>query len=256
MSVDYSQGTPAPPPQKKGLGPLGWVAIGCGALFLIGLIIVMGIGFMGKRMIDKAGDNPEMAAVKLAIGLSPELEVVESDDEAKTITIRNKTTDEVITVGLEDAKRGRFKFRGKDGEQTVDFDAEQQEGGGLNVTTTDEKGETATVNIGGGTAKLPDWLPVYPGGSATGTFDTTTAQERTAMVTVTTPDSTEKVMEFYEARLKNAGMEVQKSTMSAGNGMTGGTVSGSAADQKRTASVMVTQGDGGTQAIVSFTEKQ
>lgn len=255
MSVDYSQGTPPQPPQqKKGLGVVGWIAIGCGAILLLCLVALFGLGYMGKRFYDKAAKNPAKMAAELMVRADPNLEIVSSDDDSGTVTIRNKETNEEVTVNLDELKEGRIKFGTDEGESTVDFSGQGSEGG-VNVTATDEKGQTSTFSAGaGGEAKLPDWLPLYPGSSAQGAYDATTPEGRSAMAVVTTSDSPEKVLAFYEERLKAEGIEVQKTTFE-NAGQTGGTVGGSTADQKRSVSIMVGTSEGKTQATVTFAEK-
>jgi hypothetical protein len=254
---DLSQPVPPPPgapqqPVKKGLGPLGWILIGCGGLVVIGGLIFAGAMFMGGRFLkSKAAEfekNPTMAAAKLAVQMAPDLELVSADEEKNTLTIKNTKTGEVMTISAEDAKEGRWTVTTKEGTTVFDGSAEK---GTLEVKT--DKGETVTF---GGTApqNLPSWLPVYPGGSVTGTYDTTSAEGRTAAFTVTTRDSTDKVLEYYESEFKQAGFKVDKTTYSANN-QTGGSVTATSEDQKRTAGVMVGTSGDETSAVVTFQEK-
>lgn len=242
-----------PPAPKKGMGPLAWVGIGCGVLVIIGVIGVFAVGYMAKRQLDKFEDNPAMAAATLAIKLNPELELIESDAEKNTLTVKNKKTGEVVTLNAEDIKGGKLTVTTKDG--TTTFDGNAGEDGGT-VTVTNEKGETATF-VGGGDApkNLPSWVPTYPGGATTGSFDATSNNERTAAFSVTTSDSVDDVIAFYKGRLEEAGLEVQQSTYES-NGQKGGSVTGTSSDQKRTVNVLIGTDDNGTQATVTFSEKQ
>lgn len=244
-----------PPAPKKGMGPLAWVGIGCGVLVLIGVIGVFIVGVIAKRQIDKFEDNPAMAAATIAIRLNPDLELVDSDAEKNTLTVKNKQTGEVMTVNAEDIKDGKITFTTKDGTTTFDGNA-AEDGSTGSVTVTDDKGETATF-VGGGDApkNLPTWVPTYPNGTTTGSFDATANNERTAAFSVTTSDSVDDVIAFYEEQLKGAGLEVQRSTYES-NGQKGGSVTGTTADQKRTVSVLLGTDEKGTQATVTFSEKQ
>jgi hypothetical protein len=235
------------------MGPLAWVGIGCGVLVLIGVIGVFIVGVIAKRQIDKFEDNPAMAAATLVIKMNPELELVESDAEKNTLTVKNKKTGEVVTLNAEDIKNGKLTVTTKDG--TTTFDGNQTEDGGT-MTVTNDKGETTTL-VGGGEApkNLPTWVPTYPGGTTTGSFDATSNNERTAAFSVTTSDSVDDVIAFYEGKLKEAGLEVQKNTYEA-NGQKGGSVTGTSSDQKRTVSVLLGTDEKGTQATVTFAEKQ
>lgn len=51
-------------------------------------------------------ENPEKAAAEMIVNLNPELEKVSSDDEAGTITFRNKDGGEV-TLTYKDIQEGR-----------------------------------------------------------------------------------------------------------------------------------------------------
>jgi hypothetical protein len=148
---------------------------------------------------------------------------------------------------------GKFSFKNDKGE-TATFDASS--GNGLNVQSTDEKGQVSTFKAGESTPQnLPSWLPVYPGATVSGTLDTTNAEGRSAAFTVSTKDGTTKVIDFYDSKLKEAGLTTERSIFSS-NGQDTGTVTGKSADGKREASVMISAGGEGAQAMVSFTEKK
>jgi hypothetical protein len=183
------------------------------------------------------------------------LELVKSDPEAGTLTIRDKKTGEVTTISAEDAKEGKFTITTKEGTSSVDFSGGENGG---SMTVTNEKGETSTFSAGGGApGDLPSWVPTYPGGTQQGMFQTNTGQERGASFTVQTSDSADKVLEFYEARLQEAGLAVDKSSFENNGTVAGGTVTGTSGDEKRTVNVIVSTQEGqGTQAIVSYTEKK
>jgi hypothetical protein len=233
MAQPLTPPTP-PPPVKPKRSPMFWVVIGCGVILLLGFLALAGMcaagGMWFKRQAAKFEENPAVAAAELAVRANPELELVESDAEKGTITYRHKETGEVVTVN-----------------------AAEFEGGKLTVET---KEGTATFGGGpGGPANLPSWVPTYPNGSVQGTFDSTSAEGRSAAFTVTTSDPVATVLEFYENQLKGAGLEVQKNTYEAAGAGSGGTVSGTSADQKRTVGVTVGTADGQTSALVTFNEK-
>jgi hypothetical protein len=242
-----------PPAPKKGMGPLAWIGIGCGVLVIIGVIGVFIVGVIAKRQIDKYADNPAMAVATIAIKANPDYELISSDAEKNTLTIKEKKTGKVMTVNAEKIKDGKIEVTTDEG--TTTFDGNASENGG-SMTVTNDKGETATL-VGGGDApkNLPSWVPTYPNGTTTGSFDATSNNERSAAFAVTTSDSVDDVIAFYEGKLKEAGLEVQKSTYEA-NGQKGGTVTGTSSDQKRTVSVLLGTDEKGTQATVTFADKQ
>jgi len=249
-----SQVPPAPgvPPARKGMSPLAWVGVGCIVLLVLAGIAVGVMGWLAKRAVDKFAANPTMAAAELAVKMNPDLELVKADEKNNSITIKDKKTGEVTTISAEDAKNGKWSIKTDKGTATVDTSG----GNGLSVQSTDEKGQVSTFNAGAGTPQnLPSWLPAYPGGAVQGTLDTTNAEGRSATFTVTTKDDSNKVLDYYEAQLRNSGLKPEKTTFNS-NGQTGGTVSGKSEDGKREVSVIVSTSTEGTQALVSFQDKK
>ena len=257
-----SVASPVPPPPgspqapKKGLSPLAWVGIGCAVLFVVGLLVLGGVvgvgGYFAKKVIDKAQKNPTLTAAELMVRANPDLELVSSDEKNNTLTIKDKKTGEVTTISADAASGGKFTVKTDKG--TATFDASGKDGGSLKVT--DDKGQTTTMNAGAGAPQnLPSWLPVYPGGTVQGTFDTTSAEGHSAAFTVSTTDPVSKMMEFYESQLKSAGLKTEKTTFSA-NGQDGGSVSGKSADDKRQANVLFGSANGQSTATVTYQEKK
>lgn len=256
MSIATPQ-PPSPPPavpeQKKGMSVWGWLAIGCGAIAVLGIGSCFAVGFFiqkkAKSVAEDFEKNPAKAAAELAVRMNPDVELVSSTEHQ--MTVRDKKTGEVVTVDFEDAKNGRFTFRSKDGEATIDADAAPSgEGGTLRVTGTD--GETAVFSAGEGTARVPEWVPLYADGDRVANFDVNTAEEHAGTVTITTSAPVATVMAFYKAKLEAAGFEVQ--TMTLEGPTSGGTVTGTTAGQKRAVNVIVSVADGRTQAMVTFKE--
>ena len=244
-----------PPPQpapKKGLGPLGWILIGCGGIIVIGAILFAAAGYFVTKKVGEFKDNP-LAAAELIIRANPDFEVVSSDKKAQTLTVKNVKTGEVMTLNAADIKDGKFSVTTKDG--TATFGANQENGAG--VTVTDNKGQVSTFGATGNAPQnLPSWVPVYPGGTTQGTMENNGPEGRSAAFTVTTTDDTAKVLAWYESELQSKGLTVEKNTYSA-NGATGGIVTGKNADGKQQVNVMIGAADnGGSSAVVSFEEKK
>ncbi len=254
MSVDYSQGSaaPPPPPPKKGMGPLGWIAIGCGVIILFGIIALGVMGYIGKRFIDKAQKNPAKFAAETLIRMNPDLSIVSEDESAGTITVKNNKTGETDTLNMSDVKNGKISFKNDKG-ASVTIGGNGKDAGVIKVT--DEKGNQSVMSAGSGApANLPSWVPSYPGGTTKGTFDATTNEGHSGAFTVSTTDSVSQMMSWYESQLKSAGLKVDKTTMNA-SGKDSGTVTGKSDDDKRTVSIAVGTEDNGTQAIVTFNDK-
>lgn len=249
--------TPTPTPNKK-MSPWAWVAIGCGAIAVLAILAIGGTvaagGWFLKKQVNKYEANPAVAAAELLIRANPEVELVESDVEKGTITFRNKADGEVITMNAQDIQEGKFSVTTKEGTTTIDGSTNGEEGGTL--TVTDDKGEQTVFNAGTDAPKnLPSWLPAYASGTVEGAYDATTAEGRNAMFTMKTSDNIDQVAEFYESKLKAAGLKVDRASYET-NGQKAITISGTSEDNKQTASVVVNNADGTTQAVVNFAEKQ
>jgi len=255
MTVQSPPPPGAPPPPKKGMGPLAWIGIGCGVIIVI-CIIVMGAGayLFKTKIVDPWKDNPSLAAAKLVIQASPDLELVSEDAKGQTLTVHNKKTDETVVVSLEDAKNGRFKFssNGK-GASSVDFSQQ-----GISVKTQDEKGKESTFVAGAGAPKdLPAWLPTYPGATVQGGFSSKSADATVQTFGLTTTDSPDKVIAFYQDQLKNNGLTVLLPTTTAIGGQTTiASLTADSPDKKRHVQLVVQAANGKTQVSVNYEEKQ
>ena len=251
-----SQPMTPPEPGKKKISTLGWVGIGCGAVVVLGIlavgVMVAAGGWFLKNKAEEFEKNPTLAAAKLMVQANPELEVVKSDEDAGTLTIKNTKTGEVVTMNAKDIEEGKLTFTTKDG--TATFDGNQTADGGTLKVTTD-KGEQMTFGATEGAPKnLPSWVPVYSGGTVAGAYDATTPEGRSSMFTVSTSDSVEQVAEFYQSQLESAGLQVERSSYESSGNKTIMLV-GKTDDDKRNANVAVASNGGQTQATVTIGEK-
>jgi hypothetical protein len=233
------------------MGPLGWIAIGCGVILVIGAMVLAVGGYFAKKKFDQFSKNPAKTTAEMIVRANPDLELVSEDDKAGTITVRDKKKNETATLNFDDIKNGKFKVTTDKGTTTFDGSTAGADG----VKITDEKGQTAT--IGGGSPKdLPSWLPIYPGATAQGSMASTTNEGRTGGFSLNTKDSIEQVASYYESKLKDAGLTVDKNMLSSNDKTSGGTISGNSADKKRTAAVILSVADTGTQAVITYEEKK
>ncbi len=251
----------APPPvaqQKKGLSPLAWIGIGCGGIVLVGLIafVIVGGWLFGKAK-DAAKDfqdNPAMASAKTIVKLNPELELVSSDDDAGTLTVRNKKTGEVATVDLKDVEKGQISFKSGDQEMTVGMDKDDKGGGAF--TVRDKEGKQRFRIGSGGGDQLPAWIPSYPDHEPEGTFLSSSDGQTAGGFGFKTDDGVDDVISFYEDTLKGDGFEIKgRNSMQSGDAVTK-TISAQKDD--RTIQVIVSAGgsdDGGSQIAVTFSDK-
>ncbi len=234
--------------EKKGLSPWAWVAIGCGGLLLVAMIVMMVGGmFVAKKVGDFAEDFQEnpAAAAELLIKMNPDLELVESDREAGTITIRSKEDGEVITVNYDDIEQGKLSFETDEGEVTIGVSGDAEEG----LLTMTRDGEE-TMRIGSADMDdVPDWVPLLPGAKATGTYSASTADGVSGSFQLTSADSVDDVQAFYVEQLEGDGWSVQKTEFSGPDGKGGQVI---ASREARTVMVILSSTDDGTQVMVNY----
>jgi hypothetical protein len=248
--------SPPPPPTgpaapKKGLSPLAWVGIGCGVILVLGFIVVSVGGYFAARKLKQVAENPAMAVAEAMVAANPDVELVKKDEDAKTITVRDKKTGEVMTVDLDDIKNGQIKFKDANGKEA------NLQMGQEGIKVTDEKGNTAFQAGAGQVKDLPSWVPVYPGGQTQGSFSSQTAEEKTANFSVTTSDSVDQVLAFYKEKLEANGLKIEQTSTGTNANGSGAMLSAKSADEKRTVVVMAGTGSDskGTTATVTYVEK-
>ena len=242
---------PVPPPPssatqgnggKKGIPLWGWIGIGCGCLVMLAVLAFVGLViFGGKKIADFAEEleNNPAAAVELAVKLNPEMELVETDTEARKITVRNKQTGEVATFDFSDIENGNFSFEGADGSN---FTVKGSEG---KVESTDADGETSTFGAGQSVENLPSWLRLYPDSAVQVGFTQKSEGQATGLLTQTTDDSMSDVADHFEDYFKSQGWKTSRSQMTMGTQEVL-VVSGNSEDGTYSQAVQVTQGDGDT----------
>ena len=243
-------------PAKKGIPGWAWIGIGCAALVMVVLIVVMVGGFFVARKVqDVAADfeeNPALATARMIVKLNPELEEISTDEEAGTMTIRNSKTGEEITVNFEDIEEGRFSFTTDEGEITVDA-SEMKESGSLKVTD----GDGAVVFSTGGAVSedVPSWVPVYPGSDPTSRHTMRTEEEQTGGFELETSASVKEALDFYKAALEAEGYEVAVNTFTQDDSE-GGMVNGSHSEKGRNVVAIFSSDSGGpTKIVISYSER-
>lgn len=242
--------------EKKGLPIWAWFGIGCAGLLVLVMIGLLVVGmFVTKKVKEVAGDfenNPEIAAARMLVKLNPEIEEVEVDEEAGTITVRNKESGEVYTANVDDLKEGRFTITGEDGTAVITAGAgEDDEEGTYKISAGG-----STMEIGGGSdAKVPEWVPIIPGGEMEPLFSMSADGVSRGSVQIVTDKDAEEVLAFYREKMEAAGFEIQTSSYS-GGGESVDMVNGHTENPVRSMVVNVTtDSDGEVTAAVTFTEE-
>jgi hypothetical protein len=230
---------PGAAPVKRKTSPIVWVLVIIVGIFVLGAIGIVGTGLFVVHKARQAGldptlmqRNPAYAAAKMIVAMNPDLTEVRHDDNAGTITVRDKNTGKESTLSFDDIKNGKIRF-----------------------SATDEKGETATMEIGGGTGKLPSWVPEYPGASGKGTFsiqgNSRDGSAQGGNYSFTTRDPAAKVIEYYQEKLKDLGMSINVTSSTDQGGMFVATDD----KEKRSLTVVVGESSGETTVSLIYGDK-
>jgi len=245
------------PVQKKGMPIWAWLAIGC-----VGLLMVCGVAFMAfgwwaahkvKSVAEEYAAHPEQAIVKGLAALDEDTEVVSSDAATGKVTLKNKKTGEVITVDMADIKSGKINFQTKDGVVKTDLGATQQNGQ-IKVEATDSSGKTGTM-VMGGAAKVPDWVPSYPGAASQGVYSAEDATQAGGTFGLETTDSVDQVFSNLKSQLERGGYKVTETKFNGPQG-TGGMLIGESGDGKRSITFTLGTEEGKTKVAGVYSEKK
>jgi hypothetical protein len=228
-----------PPTVKSGTSPIVWILAIVGGLVVVGILAAAGLTFFVVHKVRQAGfdpdlmrRNPGLAVSKMIAATNPDVEVVSTDDNAGTITIRDKKNGKVVTVTFDAVKNGQFRMN-----------AQSEDG-------------TASMQFGGDVGKLPSWVPHYPGSTPKGTFSVKGSggdgSGEVRSFTFTTKDQAPKAISFYQDKAKELGMKANLT----GTTDEGGMIIAADEDSKRTLTVVVVGGSGETTVNVSYAQKR
>ena len=229
-----STNPPAPPagvPQPKKSNVLLWVLIGIGAFFMLIVVAVLGLGLFVAHKAKQAGIDPDLikkspalAAAKMMVAANPEVEMVSVNEGKQEITIREKKTGKTYTMSFEDAKNGKF--------------------------TMQEDGNKATLTVGG-KAKVPTWVPDYPGSDPQGAFSAQGQDGDSGTYTFKTKDASDKVVKYYEEKFNSSGMKVTSNITNQNGEPSAGMLSAQDEASKHTVTVII--GSEGSETSVAVT---
>ncbi|MEA3208721.1 MAG: hypothetical protein QOE70_1778 [Chthoniobacter sp.] len=122
-----------PTPQKKGLGPLAWIGIGCGGIIVLAIIafVVFGVLFGGKlkKFAEDAQKNPTRTTATTMVTVSGgQFEMIAEDDANKRYTVREKKSGNLTTIYWNEKKKAPEVISG-------DFSAIPADAGSAPTTT-------------------------------------------------------------------------------------------------------------------------
>lgn len=208
-------------PDKKGLGTGPKIAIGCGVVAVVGIIIIAiavisGGLFLSKKAKEAGFDadllrkNPALATAKMVVAANPELELVSVDEKSGTLTVYNKETGETLTADFNDIRKGRITFKTDKGEELT----LSTEEAGAKAEIKDEKGEVESVEFGTSAekSKIPDWIPLFDG-ELNIAFTSSAGESSTGNFTIETDADLEDVRDFYVSRLEKLDFSVEVSSL-------------------------------------------
>ena len=258
----YAAPQPPVPPKKKGLPALAWVGIGCGVIVLLTVIGLVALGGYAVHKLKQAGfdpalwkKNPTAAAAKIVTTMNPDVEVVSTDNDSQTITLRNKKTGKTVTVDLQDIKDGKFRFfdeKGKESSISIGTGSNKkgEESGTMNIKTSEGN---LNISTGSKASKLPKWVPLYKNIVPQHVMVMSADKGTTGGYSIVVQDSVEIAAALMEKELKDNGFAVSKNSYSINDkkmvnmsGQKGGNVS---------INVIVTNTDKGTRIDITFSEK-
>jgi hypothetical protein len=217
---------------RKGMSPVAIILLVIGGLFALGIIAVAGVSYYVLHKVKDLGKNPGLAIAKMVTAGNPDLQVLSTNDSNGTMIVKDRRTGKVTTMKFDDIKNG----------------------GHFSMTADDDKGGKATVQFGGEGAKMPDWVPKYPGSTPKSTFSVTgsSSDGNGGNFTFTTSDSPERVLQFYQDKIKDAGMKVTSTTTTP----TGSMVSATDEADGRTLVAVVGGSSGETSVNVTYGSKK
>ncbi len=245
--IEVNMGTTIPPqagpPPKKKTSPLVWILVGvAGFLVLIGiLLLAAGLFVVGK--VKQAGldpelmrDNPALAVSKLIAATNPDVEVLSVKDGM--VTLKEKKTGKTVTISMDKLSEGIISFEGNEGE-SMTFDTSGGEGSGV-VRFKSSEGE---MEFGGSLGEMPDWVPVYESGNTRTVTSAQQAGRGQGSYVLMTSDPPAKVLSFYTAELKDAGLRPEAS---------GETIRAQDAASNRSVQVLIVRMQDDTSITVSY----
>jgi hypothetical protein len=271
--------TPPPPPPpaapaKSGNRTLIIVLCILGGLFLIIGGCVATCTYVGyKKAKEYSGDmrkDPQFATVNMIASLTPNLQVVSKDPEARKITIKNKKTGETVTLDLNDLSADKMEkamqqfAKGQKVTLATKSDSEANEQAAASTKEEEQPApaKPAPESISPARAsanaavlkKFPSFLPAYRGGKTLEASLQTIAGTTIGNYAFTTGDSVETVADFYEKALADAGFTiVNKDSGTDENGATASVLANHTGPQMM-ATIAVKIDQGKTHVDIGFTK--
>lgn len=233
----------------KKVSPIVWIVVGVvGFIVLCGLVVTIAVGLF----VHKVKQNPAMAMAKLLTAANPDVEVLSADEGRNTVTFRDKKTGETITMNFDDIKKGRIDFKGPKGERATIQAQTDGQNGSLEI-----KGPDGSMKFGAGAnAKIPDWIPGYPGVATQAKFSMQGGDSSGGTFSYTTRDSGDAVLAFYDRTLKDAGFKITSNVTGNAGNASGAMISAEDEATRRTLVITLGTDNGSTSVNVIYGTKK
>ncbi len=166
------------PSQQKKTNVVVWVLLGIAGLLIAGVLIAAATTYYFVKQVAGSG-NPAIAIAKVITTLNPDLEVISMDGD--TVRVRVKSTGQETEINISDIKKGKIDIKSPDGRVVI-----------------------------GGKARMPDWLPKYPGMEGDPVTQVESLAKGKGTVVFHTSDKVEKVTAWYEQTFKDGGFTVER----------------------------------------------
>ena len=217
---------PTPIPTKSGVPVWVWIIVG-----LLGLFMLAGVALVatGLFVAKQAASNPVAMMAKIAAMANPNIEVLSVDEASGKVTIKDKESGKTVTVSLDDLKQGKLEISGEDGKIQV----------GANVD-----------------AKIPQWVPIYPGAKQQNVMSTQTAEADGGTIMLEVKEEFGKVKAWYEERINAGGFESKMVTSTEGSEGPGAMMVASKNDEKQSLHIMLNTEPEFTRATITFGSKK
>jgi hypothetical protein len=151
-------------------------------------------------------------------------------------------------MNFDDIKKGRIDFRGPKGEKASIQAQGEGQSGSLEIKSSD-----GTVKFGAGAnAKIPDWIPAYPGAVARANFSMQGGDGGGGTFSYTTRDAGDAVLAFYNRTLKDAGFKITSNVAGNVGNSSGSMISAEDEGTRRTLVITLGSEDGATGVNVIY----
>ena len=230
QSVGPGIGMVPPPLARRKMSPVVVVLLIVFGFIFLCFIGLMGVGFFAARAIR---NNPGLVIAKIVTAGDPNLEVLNTNNGAGTITVRDRTTGKESTITFDQARNGHFS-----------------------ITASDDHGGAASMQFGGAANDLPSWVPKYPGAANIGLFSAkgsdANGKGEGGSFGFTTSDPARKVLDFYRGKAAELGLKVNMNTDTGSGGM----IVASNEDEKRSLTAVATASGDTTSVNITYGSKQ